>query len=136
LRGAIAVVASGAVLAAILAAAAAAYFGGRYLSRQRLLHGRESMAVMRVLEGLPQDLDRQKAQDILQKLGTCYGVPAGALRLEDKMTLLAALDSWLLGKGQEEFEAWLQAEGVNAPLENVATIQDLIVAVLNRAKTA
>ncbi len=113
-----------------IAVAALVYLGGRYLSRQTLLRGREPLAVSEIVSGLPEAVRRDEASEMLQVIGKSFRVQPEILRLDDPMSVLMAMDSWTLGHGQGELERWLRAKGVGSLQGKPNTIRDLIVSVL------
>lgn len=106
------------------------YFGGRYLSRQRFLRGRRATAIPVIVKDLPVSIDRCEAENILRAIGRSFAVKPEILRLDDSFAALAAMDSWMLGKGQEDLEQWLRSNGVVNLQRKPQTIRDLIVAAL------
>lgn len=118
------------ILIGIIVAAGLVYLAGKYLSRQKLLHGRQAMATPEIVKELPSDVDHSEAENILRAVGKSFGVKPEILRLDDSFADLAAMDSWTLGKGQEELEQWLRGNGVVSLQSKPKTIRDLIVSVL------
>lgn len=114
-------------LGGVVAVAAAAYFAGRHFSRQKLIRGREPMAADQILRGLPESVSRDEASEVLHAIGRCFGIRTETLRLEDPISALKAVDSWSLGKGQEDLEAWLRSKGVESLRTKVVTIRDVIL---------
>ena len=103
---------------------------GRYSSRQRLLRGRHPLAVAEIVNGLPDNLSRNEASEVLRVIGKSFGLQPEILRLEDPIAALTAIDSWVLGRGQEGVERWLRDKGVTSLGGKPNTIRDLIIAVL------
>ncbi|WP_154662646.1 hypothetical protein [Solimonas flava] len=114
-------------LGGVVAVAAAAYFAGRHHSRQKWMRGREPMAADQILRGLPEGVSQDEASEVLQVVGKCFGIRPEILRLEDSISALQAMDSWALGKGQEDLEAWLRSRGVKSLRTKGNTIRDLIL---------
>ena len=50
------------------------------------------------------------------------------------MSALTAIDSWTLGKGQEELEDWLRSKGVESLRSKITTIRELILSVLQASR--
>jgi hypothetical protein len=113
------------VVVAVLVLAA-----GRYLSRQRLVRGRQPRAVTEIVNDLPDAIGRNEASEVLQVIGQSFRVRPEILRLDDPMSSLTAIDSWTLGHGQEALERWLRAKGITNFQRNPVTIRELILAVL------
>jgi hypothetical protein len=63
-------------------------------------------------------------------IGKSFGLQPEILRLEDPIAALTAIDSWMLGRGQEGVERWLRDKGVTNLGSKPNTIRDLIIAVL------
>ncbi len=103
---------------------------GRYLSRRKLLRGRQPRAVTEIVNDLPEAVRREEASEVLQMIGKSFGVQPEILRLDDPMSVLMAMDSWMLGHGQGKLERWLRAKGVGSLQSKPDTIRDLIVSVL------
>lgn len=79
---------------------------------------------------LPEGVDRNEASEILQAIGKSFHLNPEMLRLDDQISALTAIDSWMLGKGQEDLERWLRAKGVVSLRDKPATIRDLIISVV------
>lgn len=122
------------LLGGVLAVAAALYFSGRGLSRRRLMRGREPIAAEQILKDLPESISRDAASEVLQAVGKSFGIQPELLRLEDQMSALTAIDSWTLGKGQEELEDWLRSKGVESLRSKITTIRELILSVLQASR--
>lgn len=118
------------IFAGAIAAAVLICFAGRYLSRRKLLRDRRPLAVAEIVNGLPEDVGRGDASEVLQVIGKSFGVKPGILRLDDPMSALTAMDSWMLGHGQGELERWLRARGVSNLQRKPGTIRELILSVL------
>ncbi len=88
------------------------------------------MALQDIVKELPSSVDRGEAENVLRAIGRSFGLEPETLRLDDSFSKLTALDSWTLGKGQEELERWLRANGVISLQSKPQTIRDLIVSVL------
>lgn len=116
------------VLVAVGAAAALAYFVGRRFTFSRFMRGRRPRPTSEMIRDLPRDVNEAEATDVILALGRCYAIDPELLRLEDSLASLAALDSWALGKGQEEFEDWLRERGFRTPFRQVITVGDLVTA--------
>lgn|SRR5574337_184200 len=121
---------SAGILIGIVVTAALLYLAGRYLSRQRLLRGRHAVALQDIVKELPSSVDRSEAENVLRAIGRSFGLEPETLRLDDPFSKLTALDSWTLGKGQEDLEQWLRANGVISLQSKPQTIRDLIISVL------
>lgn len=117
-------------LIAIVLVVTMAYFAGRYWSRWKLLRGRRGIAISEILQELPEGVDRHQAEEVLCAIGLSYGLKPEDLRLDDSLSKLAAIDSWMLGKGQEALEKWLRSNGVDSFQNSPETIHDLIISVL------
>ncbi len=107
-----------------------ACIAGRHLSRQKLLRGRQSLAVAEIVSDLPDAISRDEASEVLQVIGKSFRLQVECLRLDDSIAALTAIDSWALGHGQEELERWLKAKGVKSLPRKPSTIRELIVSVL------
>lgn len=118
------------IFAGAIAAAVLVCLAGRHLSRQKLLYGRQPLAVAEIVDGLPDNVGRSEASEVLQVIGKSFGVQPEILRLDDPMAALATIDSWTLGHGQGELERWLRARGVSSLRRKPNTIRELIVSVL------
>jgi hypothetical protein len=114
-----------AIVLAVLACIA-----GRYLSRQRLLRGREPLEVAEIVRGLPDAVSRYEASEVLRIIGKSFGLHPEMLRLDDPMSALTAIDSWRLGHGQEKLEHCLKAKGISSLQRKPSTIRELIVSAL------
>jgi hypothetical protein len=122
------------IVIGIAVAAGLASLGGRYWSRQKLLMGRQAVATGEIVKELPEDIDRTEAENVLRVIGNSFGLKPEILRLNDSFADLAAMDSWTLGKGQDELEQWLRANGVVSLQSKPQTIRDLIVSILQLNK--
>jgi hypothetical protein len=58
--------------------------------------------------------------------GESFGVQPELLRLEDSISALTGMDSWRLGKGQEDFESWLRERGISKFEKMPSTVGELI----------
>ncbi len=121
---------SAGILIGVVVAAGLAYLGGRYSSRHKLMHGRQAIAPHEIVKELPSSVDRGDAENVLRTVGRAFGVKPEILRLDDSFADLMAMDSWTLGKGQEELEQWLRGNGVVSLQRKPQTIRDLIISVL------
>ena len=83
-----------------------------------------------IVADLPENVDRGQASEVLQVIGKSFGVPPEALRLDDRISALTAIDSWMLGRGQEGLNRWLRSKGVTSLRGKPSTIRDLIISVL------
>jgi len=104
---------------------------GKWLSRRKLLGGRQQLSIDETISGLPGQFDRNLAIETLQMLGRSFGVEPGLLRLDNPIAKLNALDSWSLGSGQEKFGRWLVTKGITTLETKPATIRDLALYVLS-----
>ena len=118
------------VFAGVVVIAALVCLVGRYSSRQRLVRGRQPLAVAEIVNGLPYSVSRSEASEVLREIGKSFRLQPEILRLEDPIAALTAIDSWMLGRGQEGLERWLRDKGVISLGSKPNTIRDLIVAAL------
>ena len=120
----------GVVFLVVIPLAVFVCIAGRYLSRWNLQRGRQPMPVAEIVSGLPQTVGRDEASEILQVIGKSFRLKPEILRLDDPISALTAIDSCVLGEGQEEFERWLESKGVRSFQQKPSTIRELIVSVL------
>ena len=88
------------------------------------------MATAEIVGELPKNIDHDQAEEVLRAIGTSYGLKPECLRLDDSLSELDAIDSWVLGKGQEALEEWLKVNGVTSLQGSPKTIRELIVSAL------
>lgn len=98
---------------------------GRYLSGNKLKR-RRPLLLSEIVKGLPPEVPQKEAFEVLTKMGESFGVQPELLRLEDSISALTGMDSWRLGKGQEDFESWLRERGISKFEKMPSTVGELI----------
>ena len=88
------------------------------------------MTLEDIVNELPAQFDKNQAAEVLQALGRSFGLQPELLRLDDSITTLNELDSWMLGSGQEKFSRWLATRGITTLESKPQTIRDLVLYVL------
>lgn len=109
----------------------AAYFLGRFISRKKLLGGRDRLKLEDICNDLPEQVDKNQGIEILRVLGKVFGLQPELLRLSDSMSMLYEIDSWMLGMGQEKLERWLVVNGIPEFKSQPSTVNDFIISVLS-----
>lgn len=98
----------------------------QYVARRNFMKGRPELAISELLNSLPGDLDRDQAGALLGEVARCFRLKPGMLRLDDALSSLVAMDSWMLGEGQEDLESWLRGKGIVNVEKMPSTVGDLI----------
>lgn len=120
------------ILAYIVLVAIIVYVVSRYIHRWQFIRGRRELAIAELLNPPPSYIDRDKASALLHEVAKCFRLKSEILRLEDKLSSLAAIDSWDLGGGQEDLELWLSGFGISELNETPSTLGELISAIVPR----
>ena len=122
------------VLISIVVVAVILYSVFRYATRRNFMKGRHELAVSELLNSLPENIDRDKAGALLGEVAKCFRLRPGMLRLDDSLSSLTAIDSWALGKGQEDFESWLRERGISKFEKMPSTVGELINVVVPKMR--
>lgn len=114
------------IFVVVLIVAVAGFLVGRVWSRQRFLHGRVALTLQEILSDAPDGINKLLAEEVIQVTSRSYGVPIELLRINDRMSSLTALDSWQLGRGQDQLDRWLRMKGIESLPCRPQTILELI----------
>jgi hypothetical protein len=118
------------VLIGIVVTVVVVYTVFRYATRRNFMRGRPELAISELLNSLPENIDRDKAGALLSEVAKCFRFRPGMLRLDDSLSSLMAMDSWVLGKGQEDLEDWLKERGISGFENMPSTVGELISVVV------
>jgi hypothetical protein len=111
-----------------LAVAVAAVVGFKALTTRAVLRGRTSEPLEKIHAPVKDQVSFETLSEVLSLLGRSYGIDPGLLRPTDTFVELAKIDSWTLGKAEDDVGEWLKAKGVEAPRQ-LDTVLDLAMCV-------
>lgn len=111
-------------LAIGLAAAVAAVVGFKVLATRSVLRGRTPESLERIHDPVKEQVSFETLSDVLSLLGRAYSIDPGLLRPTDTFAALGAIDSWTLGKAEDDVGKWLKEKGVETP-PRLDTVLDL-----------
>jgi len=68
--------------------------------------------------------------EVMQSVAYCYSVVAEKLQLNDSFKReLAAVDSWMLGKGSEQLAKFLTVKYPELKFDGIVTIRDMLISI-------
>jgi len=107
-----------------LAVAVAAVVSFKALATRAVLRGRTSEPLEKIYAPVKDHVSFETFSEVLSLLGRAYGIDPGLLRPTDTFVELGKIDSWTLGKAEDDVGEWLKKKGVEAPRQ-LETVLDL-----------
>lgn len=87
----------------------------RAIAKRSLLRGRTPLPLEHAYASVKGQVSFEVFREVWSALGKAYGIDPRLLRPTDTFIALGKMDSWRLGKGEDEIEEWLQECGLGTP---------------------
>ncbi len=100
-----------------LAAAIAAILLFRGLARRSAFAGRTPAPLEEIYRSVKGQVSFEAFSEVWSTLGKAYSIDPRLLRPTDTFNALNRMDSWTLGKGEEEIGKWIEHKGLGTPPE-------------------
>jgi hypothetical protein len=114
----------GAWIAIGLAVAVAAVVGFKALATRSVFRGRTPEPLEKIHAPVKDQVSFEIFSEVLSLLGRAYSIDPGLLRPTDTFSALGKIDSWTLGKAEDDVGKWLKEKGVEVPPQ-LDTVLDL-----------
>lgn len=98
-----------------LAVAIAAVVVFRALAKRSALQGRTPLPLEDIYSSVKDQVSFEVFSEVWSVLGKAYSVDPQLLRPTDTFLALGKIDSWTLGKGEDDVGKWLKERGVGTP---------------------
>lgn len=85
------------------------------LAKRSILRGRTSLPLEEIYAAVKDEVSYEVFKEVWTVLGKAYSLDAGMLRPMDTFLALGKMDSWTLGKGEDDIGEWLKARGLGNP---------------------
>lgn len=102
-------------LALGLAVAVVAVASFKVLATRSVLRGRTPESLEQIYDPVKDQVSFETFSEVLSLLGRAYSINPGLLRPTDTFVELGRIDSWTLGKAEDDVGDWLKKKGVEAP---------------------
>ncbi len=102
-------------LAIGLATAIAAVLVFRAFAKRSVLRGRTPLPLEHAYASVKDQVSFEVFSEVWSALGKAYGMDPRLLRPTDTFIALGEMDSWSLGKGEDQIGRWLKERGHGTP---------------------
>ncbi len=106
------------------AVAISAVFGFRVLARRAFLKQRTPLPLEELHTELKENISFEVFREVWTAVGKAYGIDPKLIRPNDTFLELSKMDSWVLGKGEDNLAEWLDKKGLGRPV-NPKTVLDV-----------
>ena len=121
-------------LATGLAAAVVVVVVFKSLATRSFLRGRTPEPLEELYAPVKDQVSFETFSEVLSVLGHAYSIDPRLLRPTDTFSALGKIDSWTLGKAEDQVGKWLREKGVEAP-PRLQTVLDLVKCVQSSLAT-
>lgn len=97
----------------VIAIAAVVMF--KAVVKRSVLQGRTPLALRDMHSSLKDQVSFEVFSEVWSVLGNAYSIDPQLLRPTDTFLALSKIDSWTLGKGEEDVGRWLKERGLETP---------------------
>jgi hypothetical protein len=105
----------GIALAIGLAVTIAAVVLFKALAKRSALQGRTPLPMEDIYDSVKDQVSFEVFSEVWSVLGKAYSIDPELLRPTDTFVALGRMDSWTLGKGEDDVGKWLKERGIGAP---------------------
>ncbi len=107
-----------------LVAAIVAVMVFRGLARRSVIRGRVAVPLTEVHASVKDQVSFEVFNEVWTEIGKAYGIDPRLIRPTDTFADLDKVDSWVLGKADDELARWLDERGLGRPPQ-LRTVLDL-----------
>lgn len=106
-----------------LAVAIAAVVIFKALAKRSVLQGRTPLALEDIYGSVKDQVSFEIFSEVWSVLGKAYSIDPQLLRPTDTFLALGKMDSWTLGKGEDDVGKWLKERGVGTPPQQQTVLE-------------
>lgn len=110
-------------LAIGLAVAIAAVVIFKALAKRSALQGRTPLRIEDIYGSVKDEVSFEVFSQVWSVIGKAYSIDPQLLRPTDTFLTLGKMDSWTLGKGEDDVEKWLKERGIGLPPQQQTVIE-------------
>jgi len=107
-----------------LSAAIVVVIASKGIARRSIFRGRVSVPLRELHTTINDQVSFEIFSEVWTEIGKAYRVDPGLIRPTDTFSELSKVDSWSLGKGEDELAEWLDRKRLRRPSE-LRTVLDL-----------
>ena len=102
-------------LAILLGASLAAVVGFKALTKRSFLSGRTPSPLEDIHALVKEQVSLETLKEVWSVIGKAYSIDPQLIRPTDTFTEFRKIDSWSLGKGEDDIGKWVEQKGLKAP---------------------